>query len=63
MALSPELRELSRKHADKLMMDPLFAAKVKALYRVMRTIAPDRDPYAAKFEAYLLACVLEELNV
>lgn len=60
--MSPTLRALSVKYAKRLVHDPMFSAKVKVIYRTLRQFDPERDPYQVKATAYMLACVLEELN-
>lgn len=60
--MSPELQRLSRKYAERLVVDPLFSAKVKTTYRVLQKFAPDRDAFEVKATAYMLTCILEELN-
>jgi hypothetical protein len=60
MTLPADLRRSTQKHSDKLLSDPFFQLRVKAIYQTMRTIAPERDAQNAKAEAYVLACILED---
>lgn len=61
--MTPELERLSEKYAGRLLTDPMFSLKVKTLARVMMILAPERDTSQVVAEAYMLACVLEEMNV
>lgn len=60
MALPPEVKALTDKHGWKLGADPWFDLRVETIYKVLRTVAPDRDGQNAKAEAFVLACLLEE---
>lgn len=58
--MDPNLKRLTDKHGHKLGDDPFFELRVKAIFRLIQTLDPNRDAENAKAEAFVTACVLEE---